>query len=258
LQRDRSVENRPDRSGPPDDRCPDADLFRRLPDASVRHEIFERFEPMARHLALRFQRRGIETEDLIQLAYEGLLNAIDRFEVDRGTRFASFATPTITGVIKRHFRDLGWSVGVPRRMKDLSVGIRTATETLSQRYGRSPSVEELADHLDVPAEEILEIAALGTAYRPDGLDAPVSEDSTPLVDLLGSEDPRLVLVENLNTLGPILAGQPDREFKILALWFGCGWTQREIAQEIGMSQMHVSRLLSRSIEQMRQRMDVVD
>lgn len=232
------------------------ELFALLPDRAARDELFLRFEPMARHLALRFQRRGIETDDLIQLACEGLLNAIDRFDPERGSRFPSFATPTITGVIKRHFRDQGWALGVPRRMKDLSVSVRAATDTLSQRYGRPPSVEELASELDVTPEEVLEIAALGTAYRPDGLDTPLGEGAASLADLVGEVDGRVELVEHLNALGPILADQPERELTILSLWFGCGLTQREIADRVGISQMHVSRLLARSIAEMRERFDV--
>lgn len=226
-------------------------LFRRLPDPEAREELFEMFRPLATHLANRYTYRGVDQEDLAQVAYVGLLNAIDRFDPDFGSRFVSFAAPTIAGELKRYFRDAGWGTAVPRRLKDISVLSRRANEELTQRLGRSPTVEEVAAEIGVSAEEVTEAAALGSAYRPDALDAPLNETGSSLMDSLGTDDGRLGMLIDLDTLKPLLESRPEREQQILHLRFYEDMTQRQIAEIMDISQMHVSRILSSTLEKLR-------
>lgn len=226
-------------------------LFARLPDEGAREELVDLYGPLVRHLAHRYAHRGQEPEDLVQVAYVGLLNAIDRFDPNYGSRFISFAVPTITGELKRHFRDSGWGAGVSRRMKDISVRSRRASDHLSQRLGRSPTIEEISDYLDIPADDVAEAATLGTAYRPDALDASLRDDEPSRITTLGEEDGRLDLLEDLDAIEPILERQPDREKEILRLRFYEDLTQREIAERVGISQMHVSRILNSCLQKMR-------
>lgn len=226
-------------------------LFRRLPDSEARQRLFELYRPLAVHLANRYCYRGVDQEDLAQVAFVGLLNAIDRFDPDYGSRFISFAAPTIAGELKRYFRDAGWGTAVPRRLKEVSVLSRRANEELTQRLGRSPTVEEVADEIGISAEEVTEAAALGSAYRPDALDAPMHEGGLSLIDSLGNDDGRLRLLIDLDVLQPLLESRPKREQEILRLRFYEEMTQRQIAEIMNISQMHVSRILSSSLEKLR-------
>lgn len=229
-------------------------LFRRLPDPSARAELVEAFRPLALHLARRYVRRGQEAEDLTQVAMMGLLNAIDRFDPDFGSRFVSFAVPTITGEIKRYFRDSGWGTGVPRRLKDASVLARQANEELTQRLGRSPTVEEIAVHTGLSPDDVAEAATLGSAYRPEALDATGNNHESARIDLLGEEDERFELLADLDALEGILAGRSDRDKQILHMRFYQELTQRQIAERMGISQMHVSRLLTACLNELRELM----
>lgn len=231
-------------------------LFQRLPDPDARARLVESYRPLAIELAKRYAHRGQELEDLIQVACLGLVNAIDRFDPEMGHRFVSFAVPTITGELKRHFRDTAWSVGVPRRMKEVSVASRSANEQLSQRFGRSPTVEEIAEHIGSSVDEVTEVAALGSAYRAHSLEDNHDNDWLPHIDLLGDVDPEIELFDELEALRPILRGRSRRERQILYLRFYRGMTQREIADEVGMSQMNVSRILSSSLEKLRVLLEV--
>lgn len=226
-------------------------LFPRLPEPAARQELFELFRPLAIHFAKKYSHRGVDQEDLVQVAYVGLLNAIDRFDPEYGTKFISFAAPTIAGELKRYFRDVGWGTGVPRRLKEVSVLSRRANEELTQRLGRSPTIDEVADEIGVSVEEVTEAASLGSAYRPDALDAPMGEGGFSLLDSLGNEDRHISHVVDIEALQPLLASRPARERRILHLRFYEEMTQRQIAEVMDMSQMHVSRLLSSSLEKLR-------
>lgn len=233
-----------------------AHLFRRMPDEGARRELFHLYRPVALHLANRYSHRGIESEDLKQVAFLGLVNAIDRYDPQYGSRFISFAIPTITGEIKRHFRDAGWAAAVPRRLKDMTVLCRKADEELTQRLGRSPTVEEVAVETGLSPDEVTEAASLGSAYRPDALEAQLGVNGGTRLDTLGEEDGRMELVENLDTLKPLLDSRPERERRILHLRFYENLTQRQIAEELDISQMHVSRILSSCLEKLRLLMEV--
>ena len=231
-------------------------LFEKLPDAEARAELVEIYRPLAIDLANRYAHRGQELEDLIQVSLLGLVNAIDRFDAELGHRFVSFAVPTITGELKRFFRDAGWSVGVPRRMKETSIAARTANEQLSQRLGRSPSVAEVAEHIGSSIDEVAEAATLTSAYRAQSLDDDNGDNSIASIDILGAIDPRIELFEELDALRPLLRARSQREREILYLRFYRGLTQREIADHVGMSQMNVSRVLSSSLEKLRVLLEV--
>ena len=220
------------------------ELFRRLPDEIVREELVERFLPLARHLARRFAGRGESVEDLIQVADLGLLNAIDRFDPDRGVQFTTFAAVTITGELKRHFRDRGWSVRVPRSLQESALLVHRTLETLWQDLGRSPTISEIAEAADLPEEAVIEAMDAIQAYSPASLDAVVSEDG-------GHADPSFEVAEGWASVAPALEKLPERERRILYLRFFRGMTQTEIAQEIGISQMHISRLIAQSLERVR-------
>lgn len=226
-------------------------LFRKLPDEVARRDLVELYRPLAVDLAQRYAHRGQETDDLVQVALLGLLNAIDRYDPEYGSRFISFAVPTITGELKRYFRDAGWGTGVPRRMKDVSVLSRRANEELTQRLGRSPTVEDIAVHIGCSPDEVAEAAALGSAYRPEALDAPSQSQGRTRMDSLGELDRRLEMHDELEALRPVLQSRPRREQQILYLRFYQDMTQRQIADLMGISQMHVSRIISGSLERMR-------
>jgi RNA polymerase sigma-B factor len=221
---------------------------------AARDEIVTMHLPLAGFLARRFRDRGESVEDLTQVATIGLLKAVDRFELDRGVEFSTFATPTMVGEIKRHFRDKGWAIRVPRRLQELRLAISRATAELSQRTGRSPTVAELAAHLQVPEEDILDGLESAQAYATISLDATAGdagEDGSALADTLGGEDTALGEVEARATVHPLLASLPARERRIVEMRFYQNMTQSQIAEQVGVSQMHVSRLLAKSLAQMR-------
>ncbi len=220
----------------------------------LREVLVEEHLPLVRHFARRFSNRGEPFDDLLQVGTLGLIAAIDRFDPTRGVEFLSFAVPTITGEIKRHFRDQGWSVRVPRRLQELHLSLNAAVGELAQKNGRAPTPSELAEHLGIPRAEVLEGLAVANAYRSSSLDERLSgeDDSPTLAATLGEEDSALEGVEYRESLQPLLATIPARERRILILRFFGNMTQSQIAADIGISQMHVSRLLSQTLAKLRE------
>ena len=243
------------------DRARARELFERLgelPPGSpereqIRGALVELHLPLVEYLARRFRNRGEWLDDLTQVATIGLIKSIDRFDLDRGVEFSTYATPTIVGEIKRHFRDKGWAVRVPRRLQELKLSLTKAIGELAQREGRAPTVSELAAHLQMSEEDVLEGLESANAYSTVSLDAPDSgdEDAPAVADSLGIVDEALEGVEYRESLKPLLEHLPPREKKILLLRFFGNLTQSQIAAELGISQMHVSRLLARTLTQLR-------
>jgi RNA polymerase sigma-B factor len=219
----------------------------------MRDELVEMHLPLVEYLARRFRNRGEPLDDLIQVATIGLIKSVDRFDLERGVEFSTYATPTVVGEIKRHFRDKGWAIRVPRRLQELKLSLTKATSELSQRLGRSPTVAELAGHLGMSEEEVLEGLESANAYSAVSLDAPDGgdDDSPAVADTLGAEDESLEGVEYRESLKPLLDQLPPREKRILLLRFFGNMTQSQIATDLGISQMHVSRLLARTLTQLR-------
>ncbi|MBN6041918.1 SigB/SigF/SigG family RNA polymerase sigma factor [Amycolatopsis sp. 195334CR] len=219
----------------------------------LRDRLVTEFLPVAEHIARRFSGRGETFDDLLQVARLGLINAVDRFDAARGSEFLSFAVPTVMGEVRRYFRDSSWSVRVPRRLKELHLQISHATGELAQTLGRAPTPSEIAEKLGMDPEEVREGLIAGNAYQAVSVDKPVSSDSErlPLAETLGEEDSDLEAVENHAALRPLLAELPERERTILRLRFFGNMTQTQIADRLGISQMHVSRLLSQTLERLR-------
>jgi RNA polymerase sigma-B factor len=230
-------------------------LLRETGDANYRERLAELHLPLVQFLAKRFSDRGEPLEDLVQVGSVGLLKAIDRFDLGREVEFSTYATPTIVGEIKRHFRDKGWSVRVPRRLQELSLRLGKATSRLHQELGRSPTVAELAEELGVSEDEALEAYEASLAYSTGSLDAKVGrdEDAATLGELMGDEDHRLDQLEHFASIAPAIKELDVREQQIIYLRFFKGLTQSQIAEEIGISQMHVSRQLARTIRFLRAR-----
>jgi RNA polymerase sigma-B factor len=210
--------------------------------------------PLVEHCARRFRNRGEPLEDLVQVGTIGLIKSVDRFDLERGVEFSTYATPTIIGEIKRYFRDKGWAIRVPRRLQELRMQIGTATGELTQSLGRSPTARELAEAIGCTVEEIVEGIESSNAYSTLSLDA--SDDgedggAATMLDAIGVEDIGLEHVEIRESIKPLLDRLAPREKKILLLRFFKNMTQSQIAEEIGVSQMHVSRLLNRTLEQLR-------
>ena len=221
-------------------------------DRSLRDDLVTAHMGLAEYLARRFTNRGEPLDDLVQVAALGLLKAVDRFDPERGLEFSTYATPTIVGELKRHFRDKGWAVRVPRRVQELHLRLGGVVSVLSQELGRSPTIGEIAQSAAVSEEEVLEAIEAGHAYRFTSLDAPArDEDEMSLSAELGAEDQGLIDSEHRVTLSPLIAQFPPRERMILHLRFFEGMTQSEIAGRLGISQMHVSRLLARALTQLR-------
>jgi RNA polymerase sigma-B factor len=210
--------------------------------------------PLVEHLARRFVNRGEPLDDLTQVGTIGLIKAIDRFVYERGVEFSTYATPTILGEIKRHFRDRGWSIRVPRRLQEMRLALAATTAELTQELGRAPTMYEIAERLDIDEESVAEGLASANAYSTVSLDATDSREDagTSMLDALGEDDAELGNVEYRASLRPLLAALDPRDQRILVLRFFYGMTQSQIADEIGMSQMHVSRLLSRTLARLRQ------
>jgi RNA polymerase sigma-B factor len=219
----------------------------------LRDAVIEDHMPYARHIAARYAGRGEAVEDFVQVAYVGLVKATDNFDPDYGTAFLGYATPMIIGEIKRYFRDATWDVHVPRRMQELSGALRKAAETLTHDLGRSPTMAELAEKLNATPEEITEALDAAEAYTTASLDRPVQSDSesAPLAEFLGEEDPRFEAVVDREVLKPLLADLDERDKRILMMRFFRGMSQSEIGAQLGVSQMQVSRLLARILEQLR-------
>ncbi|MEX1141430.1 MAG: SigB/SigF/SigG family RNA polymerase sigma factor [Thermoleophilaceae bacterium] len=223
-------------------------------DLAARDELVEALRPFAQRLASRYRHTTESQEDLEQVAYIGLLKAIDRHDPDVGP-FMRYAVPTILGELKRHFRDRGWGIHVSRALQERFLVVGNAVDELTVKIGRSPTPAELAEHTGLSVEEVLEALSAATAYAPTSLDGPRShsdggEQDGALVDTLGAEDERYELVELGASLAPALRALPERERLILHLRFAEDMTQSEIAERVGISQMHVSRLLRRSIERL--------
>ncbi len=220
----------------------------------LRDELVRMHLPLVEYLARRFRNRGEPFDDLVQVATIGLIKSVDRFDLERGVEFSTYATPTIVGEIKRYFRDKGWAIRVPRRLQELKLALTRATSELSQQHGRSPTVAELAGHLGISEEEVLEGLESANAYSAISLDATDGGDDEGMsvADSLGVTDEALEGVENRESLKPMLESLPPRERHILLLRFFGNRTQSQIAEEIGISQMHVSRLLARTLAQLRE------
>jgi RNA polymerase sigma-B factor len=237
------------------------ELFGRLADLPtgdpdrlrIRGELVELHLPLVEYLARRFRNRGEWLDDLTQVATIGLIKSIDRFDLERGVEFSTYATPTIVGEIKRHFRDKGWAVRVPRRLQELKLALTKAIGDLAQKEGRAPTVAEIAAHLQMTEEEVLEGLESANAYSTVSLDAPDSgdDDAPAVAESLGMLDEALEGVEYRESLKPLLEQLPSREKRILLLRFFGNMTQSQIASELGISQMHVSRLLARTLAQLR-------
>ncbi|WP_051722900.1 SigB/SigF/SigG family RNA polymerase sigma factor [Streptomyces albus] len=222
----------------------------------ARNSLIELNLSLVRFAARRFRNRSDEMEDIVQVGTIGLIKAIDRFDLSREVEFTTFAVPYIVGEIKRFFRDTSWSVHVPRRLQELRIELAKANDELSQRLDRSPTPDELAKHLNRSVEEVLEGIVASNGYAAGSLDMPVEDGGensrgNTLADLLGDVDPALETIENLHALKPLLENLGERDRTILELRFGQEMTQSEIGAELGISQMHVSRLLSRTLRELR-------
>jgi RNA polymerase sigma-B factor len=221
----------------------------------VRDTLIELNLPLVRYAAARFRSRNEPMEDIVQVGTIGLIKAIDRFDCERGVEFPTFAMPTVVGEIKRFFRDTSWSVRVPRRLQELRLALTKASDELSQKLDRSPTVAELAVVLGVSEEDVVDGLAVGNAYTASSLDSPAPEDDGgegSLADRLGYEDTALEGVEYRESLKPLLAKLAPRERQIIMLRFFANMTQSQIGEQVGISQMHVSRLLTRTLSQLRE------
>jgi len=220
----------------------------------MREQLVRLNLPLVEHLARRFCNRGEPLDDLTQVGTIGLLKAIDRFQPERGVEFSTYATPTIVGEIKRHFRDRGWSIRVPRRLQEMRLELANVTAELTQELGRSPTVAELAAKLQVDEDAVLEGLESANAYATLSLDAPETREDAgaTMAHGIGVDDEALANVEYRESLKPLLAKLDPRDRQILLLRFFHQMTQSQIATEIGMSQMHVSRLLSRALVRLRE------
>lgn len=233
---------------------PDAVLFARIEhDRPARDVLFGRYSRLAARLARRFSGRGEDIQDLEQVASMGLLKALERFDVTHGASFSTFASATIIGELKRHLRDKAWSVRVPRGLKETSLELTRVTGELTQRLGRVPTVGDLAAATDLDQEQVLEALQAGDAFSSISINMPTGqEDSLEMLDKMGGEDPGLGLAERWHPIAAVIGDLPERERRILYLRFYMEMTQSEIAAVIGISQMHVSRLLARALASLRQ------
>ncbi len=227
--------------------------YHREGDLAAREELVKRCLPLARDLARRYTYTDEPFDDLLQVASLGLIKAIDRFDPDRGAKFSSYAAPTILGELKRHFRDKGWALHVPRDLQERTLVVSRETEALSRRLGRSPKPREVASAIGCSVEEVLEAQQAAASYQAASLDAPTARDddgAAPLVELLGGEDAGYELVAERDAIASEWKELPDVECSVLELRFMHGLNQREIGERIGYSQMHVSRLLRRALSRL--------
>jgi RNA polymerase sigma-B factor len=227
-------------------------------DGSAREELVRLYYPLVEYLARRFAGRGEPLDDLVQVASIGLLKAIDRFESGRGVKFSTYATPTIIGELKRHFRDKGWAMRVPRRLQEIGLQLGALVPEMYQELGRSPTVSEIAKRAGFSQEEVLEGMDAIQAYSVASLDAPTDEEGTSSLQKLGAEDEQLELLEGWANVAPLLRKLPERERLILYYRFVSGLTQSQIADKLNMSQMHVSRLLTRTLTTLRRAVGELD
>lgn len=237
------------------------ELFRRFKeegDMDAREKLVMSHLNLVRFIANKFKNRGEPIDDLIQVGYLGLLKAIDRFDPSRGLEFTTFATPTIMGEIKRHFRDKGWSVRVPRRLQELSAKVNQATDTLTSQLQRSPTIAEIADYLDATVDEVLEAMESSSAYSSVSLEAPsgADDDDTPsVIDRYATEDSDLAFTDDRIIIEEALASFSPRERDVIEMRFLKGMTQIEIAEKLGISQVQVSRLLRRTLKKIQDKID---
>ena len=237
------------------------ELFRRFKeegDMDAREKLVMSHLNLVRFIANKFKNRGEPIDDLIQVGYLGLIKAIDRFDPSRGLEFTTFATPTIMGEIKRHFRDKGWSVRVPRRLQELSAKVNQATDTLTSQLQRSPTIAEIADYLDATVDEVLEAMESSSAYSSVSLEAPsgADDDDTPsVIDRYATEDSDLAFTDDRIIIEEALASFSPRERDVIEMRFLKGMTQIEIAEKLGISQVQVSRLLRRTLKKIQDKID---
>lgn len=234
------------------------ELFRRYKtegDEGAREQLIMNHLNLVRFLAAKFANRGESLDDLIQVGTIGLIKAIDRFEPERGLEFTTYATPTILGEIKRHFRDKGWSVRVPRRLQELSAKVNQATDALTQQLQHTPTVDEIADYLGVTPDEVLEAMESGEAYSSVSLEggSQDDDDAPSVLDRYGQMDADLVSSDDRILLDEVLSGFTPKEQEVVRLRFVMGYTQAEIAQKLGISQVQVSRLLRRTLKRMQEK-----
>jgi RNA polymerase sigma-B factor len=231
--------------------------YHRDGDPAAREALVSRFLPLARQLARRYQHGGEPLDDLVQVASLGLLKAIDRFEPSRETAFSSFAVPTILGELKRHFRDRGWSVRVPRDLQELAVKVDRVGDEVGRELGRAPTVDELANRLGVTAEQVLEAREAAGAYRAVSLDRPRGDDDDDetVAMSFGAEDPGFGLAEDAATVERLMTVLTERERQVLRLRFAEDLTQSEIGARVGVSQMHVSRIIRQAVARLRDEAD---
>lgn len=244
------------------------DMFRQLQELDEnsvayrrqREQIFVQCLPLADHIARRFRNRGEPLDDLVQAARVGLVNAVNRFDVDNGADFLGFAVPTIMGEVRRHFRDFGWAVKVPRRLKDLQAQVNRAREECFQQIGRAPTASELAEHLGIDYETVVESTIASSNYSTVSTDMQTgSEDHVQTIgETFGDVDVNLDKVLDLHTVRPLIAALSEREQTVLTLRFFESMTQSEIADRIGCSQMHVSRLLAKALHRLRSQVHDAD
>ena len=237
-------------------RAEDRDLLRRYHeegDTSAREQLIERHLPLVRSLARRYAGRGEALEDIEQVGAIGLIKAIDRFELDREVSLATYATPNVVGEIKRHFRDKGWAIRVPRALQELNAALSGAIERLTVRLSRSPSIAEIAEELKATPEQVLEALEVGSAYSTVSLSTgPSADGDLDPLETIGDEDEGFERSEDRAALAPALRRLPPREREILRMRFEEGLPQTQIAQRVGLSQMHVSRLIRKSLAAMRE------
>ena len=245
------------------------EMFRRLATLNARsveyrHQreaIVARCLPLADHIARRFRNRGEPLEDLVGVARVGLISAINRFDVENGAEFVAFAVPTMMGEVRRHFRDHGWSVKVPRRLKELTIELKRCREDLSHELRRAPTASEMAARLKIDREEVVQAQIAASNYSALSSDAPIGtseEAGLSIVDTAGGPDANLDKVLDIATVRPLLAALPEREQTILRFRFFENLTQSQIADRLGISQMQVSRLLARSLSTMRRQSQVLE
>jgi RNA polymerase sigma-B factor len=230
-----------------------AELFARRPDPAAREELAVEFLPLAEYFARRFAGRGEPVDDLTQTASLGLLNAIDRFDPERGVPFSTYAAATIVGELKRHFRDRGWALRVPRNVQETALLVNRTVSMLWQEQGHAPTVQEIAVRADIGEDDVLQALDALQSYTTDSLDAPIGDATSTAAEAIGAEDRSFEISEEWLSIAPALRDLPERERAILYLRFFEGLTQTEIAGQLGISQMHVSRLVSQSLEKLRRK-----
>jgi RNA polymerase sigma-B factor len=245
-----------------------ANLFRRLQEFDAqspayrrqRDLIVERCLPLADHIARRYRNRGESLEDLVQVARVGLINAVNRFDVDTGAEFLAFAVPTVTGEVRRYFRDHGWAVKVPRRLKDLQSQLTAATQDLAGQLHRAPNASEIAEHLGIDRAVVVDALVASSNYSVLSIDAPrgESDDQRSFAETVGGVDARYEKILDVHTARPLIAALPERERTVIRLRFFDEMTQTEIAERIGCSQMQVSRLLAKALHTLRSGIDRAD